>query len=118
MTQEWMIRTLVHLGFGKRAAEVYVFLTLNGSQQASAIAEALRTYERQICHILQELQNREVVSGSQDLPARFSALPFDRLLNVIAEANLQEARRIEQKKDVLLGLWNSYVKKQAKESDN
>ena len=30
MTQEWMIKTLIALGFEKRDAEVYAFLSLNG----------------------------------------------------------------------------------------
>ncbi len=113
-----MIKTLVNLGFRKRDAEVYVYLSLNGTQEASTIAEALATYERLIFHTLKKLQNRRVVSGSQDLPARFSALPFTMLLDVIAEASLEEARRIEQNKNDLLDLWNSCFKKEARKSAN
>ncbi len=113
MTQEWMIKTLINLGFGHRDAEVYAFLALNGTQKASVIAEALKTYERQISNALNDLRNRKIVMKSQEQPAQFSALPFDRLLDLIAKASLQEARLIEQNKSNLLALWNSCVKKEA-----
>ncbi len=105
-----MVRALITLGFGKIDAEIYVFLALNGAQRTSNIAEALRIYERNVGHILEELQNRKVISGSQDLPKQFSALPFDRLLDLIVERSLQEARKIEKDKDYLLALWNLWIK--------
>jgi sugar-specific transcriptional regulator TrmB len=112
LTQEWMLKTLVNLGFGQRDAEVYVFLALNGAHKASDIAEAIKTYERQVYRTLRKLQNQKIVSGTQDLPAHFTALPFDKLLDLLIKANLQEARRIEQNKDDILALWDSCVKKE------
>jgi len=112
MTQEWMIKTLVDLGFGQRNAEVYVFLAQNGAHKASAIAEALKIYKRQVYRTLKKLQNQQIISGTLDLPASFTALPFDKLLGLLAKANLQEAMRIEQNKDDILALWNSCVKKE------
>ncbi len=114
MTQEWMVKALINLGFRKRDAKIYVFLALNGAQRAATTAKALRIYERKVCHILEELQNRKVISGSQDLPKQFSALPFDRLLDLIIEGSLQEARKMEQDKDDLLALWNSWIKEEDK----
>ncbi len=113
MTQEWMIKTLINLGLGQRDAEVYAFLTLNGTQNASVVAEALKTYERQVNRILRDLQNRKIITESQEQPAQFSALPFDKLLDLIAKTSLQEAKLIEQNKNNLLALWNSCVKKEA-----
>lgn len=107
-----MIKTLITLGFGKCAAEIYVFLALNGAQRASTLAKALRIYERKVSHILEELQNRKVISVSQDFPKQFSALPFDRLLDLIIEGNLQKARKMEQDKDDLLALWKLWIKEE------
>jgi sugar-specific transcriptional regulator TrmB len=107
-----MLKTLVNHGFGQRDAEVYVFLALNGAHKASDIAEAIKTYKRQVYRTLRKLQNQKIVSRPQDLPAHFTALPFDKLLDLLIKANLQEAKRIEQNKDDILALWNSYVKKE------
>ncbi len=107
-----MIKALITLGFGKCDAEIYVFLALNGAKRASTIAKALRIYERKVCHILEELQNRKVISVSQDFPKKFSALPFDRLLDLIIEGSLQKARKMEQDKDDLLALWRLWIKEE------
>lgn len=107
-----MIKALITLGFGKCDAEIYVFLALNGAQRASTLAKALRICEKKVRHILEELQNRKVISVSQDLPKQFSALPFDRLLDLIIEGSLQKARKMEQDKDDLLTLWNLWIKEE------
>jgi hypothetical protein len=44
------------------------------------------------------------------VPAYFSVLPFDKLLDLLKKANLKEAKRIEQNKDSFLALWDSTVK--------
>jgi hypothetical protein len=110
LTQEWMLKTIVNLGFGQRDAEVYVFLALNGIHTASDIAKAIGTYKRQVYRALKKLKDLKVVTGSKELPAHFSALPFDKLLDLLKKANLQEAKRIEQNKDSFLALWDSTVK--------
>ena len=82
MTQEWMLRTLVNLGFKQQDAEVYVFLALNGSQKAKDIAEALKTNKRQVYRTLEKLQNREIVNATPNLVAQFSAVSFDKVLDL------------------------------------
>jgi sugar-specific transcriptional regulator TrmB len=105
-----MLKTLLNLGFRKRDAEVYVFLVLNGIYTASDIAKAIETYKRQVYRALKKLKDLKVVTESKELPAHFSALPFDKLLDQLKKANLQEAKRIEQNKDNFLALWGSTVK--------
>ena len=114
MIQEWMLRTLVDLGFSQGEAEVYVFLALNGEHKVSGIAEALGTRRHRVYRILKRLESLQIVSGTKKLPSRFTVLPFDKTMNLLARDSLQEARRIEQKKDDILALWDSYVKKDNK----
>jgi len=112
LTQEWMIKTLMSLGFGQLDAEVYAFLALNGAQKASAIAEAIRTYKRQVYRALEKLEKRKIVSGTENPRAHFVALPFDKLLDLLVKTNLLEARQIEQNKDNLVALWSSWAEKE------
>ncbi|HEX9262224.1 MAG TPA: helix-turn-helix domain-containing protein [Candidatus Bathyarchaeia archaeon] len=112
MTQEWMIKTLMSLGFGQLDAEVYAFLALNGAQKASTIAEAIRIYIRQVYRALEKLEKREIVSGTENPRAHFVALPFDKLLDLLVKKNLLEARQIEQNKDNLVALWSSWAEKE------
>jgi len=110
LTQEWILKTLINLGFRQCDAEVYVFLALNGTHKASDLAKANRACNQQVYRALKKLQNQKIVSRTQGVTAHFSALPFDKLLDLLKKANLQEAKRIEQNKDSFLALWDSTVK--------
>ncbi len=105
-----MLKTLLNLGFRQRDAEVYLFLAVNGIYTVSDITEAIGTNKRQVYYALKKLKDLKIVSGSKELPAHFSAMPFDKLLDFLIKANLQKANQIEQNKDDLLALWNSTFK--------
>lgn len=104
-----MVKTLVSLGFGQLDAEIYAFLALNGSQKASAIAKAIRIYKRQVYRGLEKLKKRKIVLGTENPRAHFVAIPFDKLLDLLVKANLQEAGQLELNKDILLAFWNSWT---------
>ncbi len=105
-----MLKTLVNLGFKQQDAEVYVYLALNGSKKAKDIATALKTYERQVYRSLRKLHAKEIVNATPEFPAIFSVVSLEKLLDLMAKASLEEARRIEQEKDGILRLWKSSVK--------
>jgi sugar-specific transcriptional regulator TrmB len=111
LAQEWMLKTLVNFGFERQDAEVYVYLALNGPKKAKDIAAALKTYERQVYRSLRKLQNKEIANATPDLSTNFSVISLDKLLDLLAKASLEEARRIEQEKDGILRLWKSSVKR-------
>lgn len=106
-----MIKTLVDLGFKQQDAQVYVYLALNGPKKAKDIVTALKTYKRQVYRSLRKLQNKEIVNATPELPASFSVISLDKLLELLAKASLEEARRIEREKDGILRLWKSSVKR-------
>ncbi len=106
-----MLKTLENLGFGRQDAEVYVYLALNGPKKAKDIAAALKTYERQVYRSLKELQSKEIVNTTPELPTNFFVISLDKLLDLLAKTSLEEARRIEQEKDRILRLWRCSVKR-------
>jgi sugar-specific transcriptional regulator TrmB len=114
MSREWMLKTLESLGLKHLDAEVYVYLAQNDPQKARDIAEALETYKRQLYRSLKSLQRKGMISASQERPARFSAVSFDKVLDQFIQANREEAQRIEENRDTLLSLWQSTVKNNAK----
>ena len=111
LTQEWILKTLVSLGFEQQDAQIYVYLALNGPKKAKDIATALKTYERQVHRNLKRLQNKEIVNATPEIPTNFSVISLEKLLDLLAKASLEEARRIEQEKDRILRLWKSTVKR-------
>ena len=109
MSKEWMLKTLESLGLKHLDAEVYVHLVQNDPQKARDIAEALETYKRQLYRSLKSLQRKGLVSASQERPARFSAVAFDKVLDQFIIENREEAQRIEENKEQLLSMWRSKI---------
>ena len=114
LSKEWMLKLLESLGLKHLDAEVYLYLVQNDPKKARDIAEALETYKRQLYRSLKSLQRKGMVGVSQDRPARFSAVSFDKVLDQFIKANRQEAQRIEQKKEQLLLTWQTEILEDAK----
>lgn len=104
-----MVKTLESLGLKRLDAEVYVYLMQHDPQKARDIAEALETYKRKLYRSLRSLQHKGMISTSQEHPARFSAVTFDRVLDQFIEANRGKAQYIEQNKEQLLSIWRSKI---------
>jgi sugar-specific transcriptional regulator TrmB len=107
-----MVETLEKLDFKKQHAEIYVFLALNGSKRAKNIADSLRTNKRQIYRILKKLQGRGIINTTSNRSAQYSAVSFDKVLDILIQANMEEANRIEERKGEILALWKSNIMKQ------
>jgi sugar-specific transcriptional regulator TrmB len=113
LSKEWMLKTLTALGFTETDAQVYVFLTTEGPQQAKDIAEALRIYKRKLYRGLRKLQKKGLVNANQEHPSQFSAVSFDKILDLLIKTHLKEAQRIEQEKEEILNQWHSIINKQS-----
>ncbi len=109
MAKEWMVKTLESLGLKRLDAEVYVYLVHNEPQKARDIAETLQTYKRQLYRSLRNLQRKGIVSVSQERPALFSAVSFDKVLDQFIKADRDQAQRIEENKEQLLSMWRSKI---------
>jgi sugar-specific transcriptional regulator TrmB len=111
LAKEWLAKTLTNLGFEPLEAEIYTYLSLNGCQKASAIAEGIGICKRYVYCTLEKLKKRKIVAKTGSPRAYFSVVPFDILLDFIVKSNLQEARQIERDKNNLVALWRSWVEK-------
>jgi sugar-specific transcriptional regulator TrmB len=109
MSREWMLKTLEGLGLKQLDAEVYIYLAQNDPQKAREIAETLETYKRQLYRSLKSLQSKGIVNASQERPARFSAVSFDKVLDLFIKANRAEVNRIEENREQILLIWRSKI---------
>ena len=109
-----MVKTLESLGLKHLDAAVYVYLSQNDPQKAKDIAEALETYKRQLYRSLKNLQRKGMISASQERPARFSAVSFDKVLDQFIIVNREEARRVEQNKERILAHWHFMITENSK----
>jgi sugar-specific transcriptional regulator TrmB len=107
MSQERVLKTLESLGLTKLDAKVYIFLGKKGPQKGKDIAKALKMPKQHLYLILKSLQSKGIVNATLERPARFSAMPFEKTLDLFVKAKLEEAQRIEGGKDEILSDWQS-----------
>ena len=107
MSQEKALKTLESLGFTQLDAKVYVFLAKKGPQKAGDVAKCLKIPKQSIYFIIRNLQSDGIVTSTVERPARFSAVPFERVLDLFVNAKMEEAKQIQRNKGEILLDWQS-----------
>jgi len=92
-------------------AQIYILLAKKGPLRAIEVGRALKMSKPQLYRSLKNLESRGIVSATLEHPAKFSALPFEKALDLLAKAKmkkaLEEAQRIQETKDDLLANWQA-----------
>ena len=107
MSLERIIRTLESFGFERIEAEVYVYLAKKGPLRADEIAAALKLSKQKLYLILKKLQKKGVVTVSPQCTALFLAVAFEKVLDMLVKAGLEQAQAIEETKKEILSSWRS-----------
>ena len=115
MSQEKVLKALEELGLARLDARIYVFLAKKGSKKAKDITNLLRISKQQLYPSLKSLQSKGLVNATLEHPARFSAVSFEKALDLFAKAKMEEAKSIQQSKDSLLSDWQSIVINEAED---
>jgi sugar-specific transcriptional regulator TrmB len=109
LSQERVIDTLMSFGLTRIDSQIYILLAKKGPQKAIEFGKALKTSKPQLYRSLKNLESRGVVSSSLEHPAKFSALPFEKALDLLAKAKmkkaLEEAQHIQENKQDILDNW-------------
>jgi sugar-specific transcriptional regulator TrmB len=115
VSKEKVLKTLEELGLSKSDAQVYVFLAKRGPKKAKEVTLALKISKQQLYPSLKSLQSKSLVNATLEHPSRFSAVSFEKALDLFAKAKMEEAKSIQQNKDNLLSDWQSIVIKEAED---
>ncbi len=107
MSQEQLLSTLVALGFDEVDARIYVFLAKKGMQKAYDINKALKLTKQQFYPSIKRLQSKGIVNSTMERPARFSAMPFEKVLDFFIKARIEETQKLEQSKAEILSNWQN-----------
>jgi sugar-specific transcriptional regulator TrmB len=107
MSQEKVLKTLRDLGLTRLDTEVYIYLAKKGPQKGIEISKALKVQKQQLYRSLKNLQKKAIVSATLERPARFSAVPFEKVLDLFIRAKLEEAQNIQTEKSKLLSSWQT-----------
>ena len=107
MSHEKVLEALVSLGLTQWEAKVYIILAKRGPIRASEAAKALKISKQRLYPIVKSLQRKGIVDSTLEHPARFSAVPFEKMLDLFVKAKIEQTERIQQNMDVLLSDWQS-----------
>ena len=115
VSQNNLIDSLVDSGLSKLDAKIYVYLVRRGPKKANEITSYLESSKQQIYPCLKNLQSKGLISSTLERPAKFSAMQFDKVLDALVGAKLNEAKTLQQQKDLLLEDWQSIIIKEKKD---
>ena len=107
MSLERVLKTLEGFGLSRIDAEVYVYLAKKGPKKGRELANALQVTKQQLYPSLKNLKNKGIVTANLERPALFSAVDFEKVLELLIEIKVEQAKVIKETKKELLGSWQS-----------
>lgn len=107
MSQEKILNALVKLGFTQWDAKVYVILAKRGPMKAKDASKALKISKQRLYPLIKNLQSKGIVNSTLERPARFSAVPFEKVLDLFVKAKMEQAQRIKRNRAELLSDWQA-----------
>ncbi len=106
-SQEKVLKTLGDLGLTRLDSKIYVYLAKRGPLKGKEISKALKIQKYQLYRSLKRLQSKAIVSATLEHPARFSAVSFEKVIDLFIRTKLEEAKRIQHEKSELLSIWQT-----------
>jgi sugar-specific transcriptional regulator TrmB len=110
LSEETIKKVLNEFGLTEREAEVYIFLAKHCVQKGGAISKQTRMPKALVYRILKSLEKKGVVESTLEFPARFTAAPFEAVLELNIKTKREEAALIEKRKSSLLEDWKNISK--------
>jgi sugar-specific transcriptional regulator TrmB len=101
--------TLAALGLNQSDANVYVFLAKTGPHKGKDLCNALNMPKPRLYQCLSKLKSKGAVSVTPERPAIFSAVPFEKVLDILVKAKMEEAQHTQQDKDEALSDWKLII---------
>lgn len=101
------MKVLRDLGLSRREAEIYIFLSRRGPQAANSVSTMLKIERVQTYRALKSLQEKGIIETTLETPTRFSAVPFDGLLNSLITTRKNRISELETQKEALTNYWKN-----------
>jgi len=107
LSQKSVSETLKGLGLSERDSEVFIFLAKKGPVTAREMFRGMRINKAQLYLSLKHLQSKGIAESTLEVPARFTATPFEQVLDLFIKAKQDEMKKAEENKEVVLSQWRS-----------
>jgi sugar-specific transcriptional regulator TrmB len=99
------------LGLSQTDAKVYIYLAANGPNKARAIIDYLNINRGQVYKSLRRLQNKGATISSNEHPIKFSAVPFEDVLDMLMKIKKEQAKILRDCKEELISDFRTEKKK-------
>lgn len=99
--------TLARFGLLKNEIKVYLYLARAGEKKAGEIAEAISLHRTETYRILRDLEKKGILFSIFEKPLKFTAVPLDKAIDVLVEAQKMKIKLLEKEKQSLVELWMS-----------
>ncbi len=108
--EEIIHKILRDSGLTQLEIEVYVFLARHGVLKSREVARQMKKDKGLVLRVLKNLQAKGMAEPTLETPQRFSAIPFEKVLEEFVKARREEAALIEKTKKELLLHWKGVGK--------
>lgn len=99
--------TLSRFGLLKNEIKVYLHLARAGEKKAGEIAEAISLHRTETYRILRDLEKKGIVFSIFEKPLKFTAVPLDKAIDLLVDAQKIKIKLLEQEKASVVELWSS-----------
>ena len=111
LSDESLINVLRKLGFPKREADVYLFLSKYGMKDVKSVSTHLKIERVQTYRTLKSLEDKGVVEATLETPTRFKAVPLEMLLDSHIKTRKTEVGKLESEKEEVITRWKNLTSK-------
>ncbi len=118
MLLEKLKSELSKFGLTANQSKVYLFLEKYGPSTATQVSKTLKVPRTETYHLLTNLQNKGIVSATFQHPIRFSALPLDKAIGALINAEKERVRNLESQEKSLVEIWNTIPSFKINKEDN
>ena len=109
MSLERVFKALLSLDLSQTDAKVYVFLALTGPKNTLNIVNNLKISKQQISQSILNLQNKGVIISDLENQSEFSALPFEKALDLLIKTEKTKTQILKETKKSLLSDWKTSI---------
>lgn len=109
MSKEWIMKTLTAQGLPRIDADIYVYLITEGPNDRKQIGQALNLTRCEISRSLTHLKDIGIITEIPERPVMFSALSFDRVLELFLESKKEQTRDLQETKEKLVSSWQAML---------
>src|SRR6478736_10015889 len=98
---------LSKFGLTPNQSKVFLYLEKYGSSTATQVSKALKVPRTETYHLLTTLQNKGIVAATFQHPIRFTALPLEKAVWVLVNAEKERVNSLQQQEKSITELWNT-----------